>query len=279
LATMEHRENTPRRKSHAAFLIVLSLGLILALSGNVYQFVRTEHMQRDLALVEVNTKRPMAKLTDEAAAMMEENQQRFEALKNQLQGQADASLRQAKAEAQKSASQVQRKLDQKHQMLASQLSGLKEDTSSKLDQVSDNLGKVNDDLGQTGSDLKRVIGDLGVMSGQVATNSHELDALKELGDRNYVEFELTKTKQPQKVGDIRIRLKKTDPKHNRYTIDVLADDKTIEKKDRSVNEPVQLYMAGSRQPYEIVVNEVRKNEVAGYLATPRVRIPRGQATE
>ena len=154
----------------------------------------------------------------------------------------------------------------------SQLSDLKENTSSKLDQV-------HGDLEKTGTDLKRVMGDLGVMSGEVATNSKQLSALRDLGERNYYEFDLSKTKEPQKVGDIRLLLKNADPKHNRFTVAVYADDKIVEKKDRMINEPVQLYVAGSRQPYEIVVNQVKKNEVIGYLATPKLRTPRGQASE
>ena len=65
-------------------------------------------------------------------------------------------------------------------------------------------------------------------------------------------------------------LKKTDPKKNRFTIDVIADDKTVEKKDKTINEPVQLYVGGARQPYEIVVNEVKKDTITGYVAVPKV---------
>jgi hypothetical protein len=99
-----------------------------------------------------------------------------------------------------------------------------------------------------------------------------------MGERNYFEFKLSKTKAPQKIGDIRMVLKKTDPKHNRYTVEVLADDKKVEKKDKTTNEPVQLYLSGSSQAYEIVVNQVKKNEVVGYVSTPKVKLARGQAS-
>jgi hypothetical protein len=121
------------------------------------------------------------------------------------------------------------------------------------------------------AELTRVTGDMGVMSGLVAKNGTELSALKQLGDRNYFEFNLSKTKAPQKVGDIAIQLKNTDPKKNRFTITLIADDKTVEKRDKNVNEPVQFYVAKARQPYELVVNEVKKNQIVGYLATPKVQ--------
>jgi sortase (surface protein transpeptidase) len=69
-------------------------------------------------------------------------------------------------------------------------------------------------------------------------------------------------------------LAKADPKHNRFTLQVLADDKMLEKRDRTINEPVQLYLAGNRQPEEIVVNEVKKDEVVGYVSIPKVKMAR-----
>ncbi len=130
------------------------------------------------------------------------------------------------------------------------------------------------ELEKTIAELKRTNGDLGVQSGLIATNGKELAALKALGDRNYFEFNLTKTKEPRKVGDITMLLKKTDPKKNKYTIELVADDKRVEKKDKNLNEPVQFYVAKARQPYEIVVNEVKKDQIIGYLTTPKVQASR-----
>ena len=261
-----------RKGSHTGIIVLLFIGLVAALAANVYQFVRAEQVSRQVEQLRVNTQAQIAKLNDSATAALEENQQRFEALKNQVQGATTATLQQAKSEVTRTRSQLSQNLEQKHKEAMSQLSDLKENTSSKLDQV-------HGDLEKTGTDLKRVMGDLGVMSGEVATNSKQLSALRDLGERNYYEFDLSKTKEPQKVGDIRLLLKNADPKHNRFTVAVYADDKIVEKKDRMINEPVQLYVAGSRQPYEIVVNQVKKNEVIGYLATPKLRTPRGQASE
>ena len=78
----------------------------------------------------------------------------------------------------------------------------------------------------------------------------------------------------QRVGDITLTLRKSDVKHNRFTVEVLADDRHIEKKDKTIDEPVQLYVGGSLQPYEIVVNQVKKDQVSGYLATPKMHLAR-----
>ncbi len=119
--------------------------------------------------------------------------------------------------------------------------------------------------------MKRVKGDLGEQSGLIATNGKELNALKALGERNYFEFRLAKQKNAQKVGDVAILLKRVDQKKNKFTIELTADDKKVEKKDKSINEPLQFYTSKARQPYEIVVNEVGKDLIVGYLATPKVQ--------
>jgi uncharacterized phage infection (PIP) family protein YhgE len=276
-------DNSPR--SHAAVLWVLFIGLALALAGNIYQFSRSARLTSDMAANERSTQLEIHKLADSAGSALELDQQRFDQLKDQLSTSAAATLRQARSDVRRSSSQLTESLSQAHQDVVNQLSDLKQetgakldDTSSKLNDTSAKLNQVSGDLDKTGSDVRQVTGDLGVVSGQVATNGKELAALRELGERNYFEFDLSKTNQPQKVGDIRLVLKKSDPKHNRYTLQVLADDKTVEKRDKTINEPVQLYVSGNQQPYEIVVNEVKKNGVVGYLATPKVKAQRGRSS-
>jgi len=146
--------------------------------------------------------------------------------------------------------------------------------NSEVSTVKTQVASTRSELDKTIGDLKKVTGDLGVQSGYIATNGKELSALKRLGERNYFEFNLAKAKTPQKVGDITLLLKKTDQKKNKYTVEISADDKKTEKRDKNVNEPVQFYVAKARQPYELVVNEIGKDVIKGYLATPKDQIAR-----
>ncbi len=154
---------------------------------------------------------------------------------------------------------------------STQLSGV----STDVKQVRTDVDATRTELQNTIADLRRATGDMGVMSGLIATNSTELKALRELGDRNYYEFRLTKNDKVKKVGDIMLSLKKADVKKSRFTMELNADDRKIEKKDKTMNEPVQFYVASkARQPYEIVVNEITKDTVVGYLSTPKVQVSR-----
>jgi chromosome segregation ATPase len=130
---------------------------------------------------------------------------------------------------------------------------------------------VKNDLEDTKTKLERASGDMGVMSGLIARNHDDLEELKRKGDRNYYEFTLTKAKTPQRIGPVQLSLGKSDPKRSKYTMTVLADDKTIEKRDKTAGEPVQFYVKGTARysPFEIVVFDVGKNQVTGYLSTPK----------
>jgi chromosome segregation ATPase len=160
------------------------------------------------------------------------------------------------------------------------LSGLESNVNTQLatkastedvNKLGGDVTGVKNDLEDTKTKLDRATGDMGVMSGLIARNHDDLEELKRKGDRNYYEFTINKSKTPQRVGPVQISLNKTDQKRSKYTMTVLADDKSIEKKDKTAGEPVQFYVKGTARyaPYELVVFDVGKNQVTGYLSTPK----------
>ncbi|MGA8037497.1 MAG: hypothetical protein WA823_14005 [Candidatus Acidiferrales bacterium] len=160
--------------------------------------------------------------------------------------------------------------------LKEQIGQVEADTSTKIGEVSTEISSTKTDVAATKADLETTktklqstIGDLGVQSGLIARNHDEVEELKRRGERDIFEFDLVKSNASQHVGPIQIELKKVDTKRFKYTMNVIADDKSIEKKDKTVGEPVQFYVIGARQPYEIVVFTLNKNEAKGYLSTPK----------
>ena len=279
------------RTGHGGIIAAVVVVLLIALAGNFYLLNRSNDLNNQLTAMRDETKTQMAKLGETTNSLVE---QRVGTVSEDLRNANDttsAALKQARAEVKKQAAQLNQQLEEAQKQVAGEVSELKDATNtanSKITEVSSDVSGVKTDvtgvksdvastqaeLDKTGTDLKRVMGDMGVMSGLIATNSTDLKALRELGDRNYFEFKLAKGELTKKVDNVTLTLKRADPKHNRYTMEILADDKRLEKRDKTINEPVQLYLAGDRQPYEIVVNEVNKDEVSGYLATPKVKTAR-----
>jgi predicted nucleic acid-binding Zn-ribbon protein len=164
------------------------------------------------------------------------------------------------------------------QKLASQLTAVQTESNEKIGAVASEVGGAKKDIEATKTDLEttkskleRATGDMGVMSGLIAHNRDDLDELKRRGDRNYYEFKVTKSKTPQRVGPVQVTLNKSDQKKGKYTMTVFVDDRSIEKKDKTAGEPVQFYLKGAARmaPYEIVVFDVGKNDINGYLSTPK----------
>jgi chromosome segregation ATPase len=125
---------------------------------------------------------------------------------------------------------------------------------------------VKTDLDATKNSIQMARSEMGTL---IARNHDEIDQLRRMGTRDYFEFTVQRKAGATKVGSIQIQLKDTNPKKNRYTMNVLADDNSFEKKDRSVNEPIFFYTGGTRSALELVVNKVTKTTATGYLSVPK----------
>jgi ribosomal protein L29 len=158
---------------------------------------------------------------------------------------------------------------QQTKQVVSQVTGDVAGVKTELGGAKSDITATKTDLEATKAKLERAIGDLGVQSGLIARTHDELEVLKHKGDRNYYEFTLQKNAKPQPISTVSLQLKKTDQKKGKFTMNVLADDRTIEKKDRTMNEPLQFYTGRERGLYEVVVYKVEKNAVTGYLSTPK----------
>jgi chromosome segregation ATPase len=277
----------------------LAGGAILGLAvTNGFMINRSSRFETEVAKIKAATAEEIASVRDLAAKRAAATDRTLEDLNQQVsssKAHAASVAAQAKINAQRHAEKLisgifakhKEELEEREQhriqtstKLQEELGAVKqanEANQGKIQEVATEVGTVKTEvataktaLETTIAELKSVRGDLGIQSGLIATNSKELSALRELGERNYFEFAVSKQNRAVKVGNVMMTLKKTDLKRNRYSVEVVADDKRVEKKDKTVNEPVQFYVSGLRQPYEIVVNEIHKDKLVGYLATPKL---------
>ncbi len=289
--------NTNSTQSGAKWAIpVIGAALALSLGFNAYQANRIQAVDGQVNTVNAQIaelRQGLSKVEAQTGSELSAFRGDINNVKSEAEkiakDAAKSSSWTAQSLAQRHADKLAAKLEKANQSneklvaeLNTQLSEVKTSAETQLNTVSTDVKQVRTDvdttrteLQNTIADLRRATGDMGVMSGLIATNSSELKALRELGERNYYEFRLTRNDKVQKVGDVMLALKKADVKKSRFTLELNADDRKIEKKDKTVNEPVQFYVASkARQPYEIVVNEISKDTIVGYLSTPKVQISR-----
>lgn len=268
--------------------------LVLLVISNIYLFVQLDHVRAEnRAEMEKLTQafnNSLAQIRVDSSEEVRRSTRRLEDVQSQLaqsRREAARAVGQAKIDAEQRVSELQNKVaseEAAQQQAIAQVKQSADTANTQIASVSTDVGAVKTDVAATKTqledtiaNLKRATGELDNHESLIATNAKELRALRELGERNYTEIHLSKAKKPTRVGEVMIELKKADPKHNKFTIQITANDKMVEKKDRNINEPIQFY-TGNRQPDEIVINEVHKDEIVGYLSTPKVQTPRGSGT-
>ena len=153
----------------------------------------------------------------------------------------------------------------------SNVSGVRQELSTKasgsdVEGLGNDVKGIHSDLDATKQNLTLARSEMGTM---IARNHEEVEQLKRLGIRDYFEFTLQGKGDSKQVGGVTVELRNTNPKHHEFTVSLVVDDMKLEKKNRSVNEPIFFYTTGSRQSLELVVNSVSKNKVSGYLSAPK----------
>jgi DNA repair exonuclease SbcCD ATPase subunit len=261
------------RSASGIFIAVVAVAFLLGIGALIWCYGLQNHLTADeQKLVEADKKNAVLAERLEAtnarmAATTETLSQNVGATQKQIDARAATIMA-----AQKQQDAATARLAQQQQAAEKQIGAVSSDVASvKTDVggVKTDVASTRSDLENTKSQLQRVVGDAGVMSGLIATNHDELEQLKHRGDRNYYEFTLQKGAQPTLLSTIKLQLKKVDEKHSRYTLNVSADDRDIQKKDKNLDEPVQFYTGKSPVLFELVVNNIEKNKVSGYLSTPK----------
>ncbi len=172
------------------------------------------------------------------------------------QGELSSSRKQAK----------QIRAEYSRQMAAVESSLSTKASADDVKTLTGDVSGVRSDLDSTKQNLQMARGELGTL---IARNHEEIDQLRRMGQRDYYEFTIARKGARQKVGSMMVELRGTNTKRNQFTLALYVDDMRLEKKNRSVNEPIYFYTRGSRAALELVVNQVSKDKVAGYLSVPK----------
>jgi len=265
------------RDVSSKLLIALGLALAMALGALIWCYGLSNHLsvaEKQLAAEEAkNTKLEESQLALSARlkATSETLGQSVGLTQKQLELKTQALLLSQSLSAKTQKEQTE-KLAAEEAAAEQKLGAVQTDVSAVKTDVGGakaSIAETQTDLASTKAQMQRMLGDEGKMSGLIATNHDELEILKHKGDRNYFEFTLKKGDKPALFSTIKLQAKKVDEKHGKYTLMVSSDDRNIEKKDKSLDEPVQFYSGKDPLLFEIVVNNISKNTISGYLSTPK----------
>jgi hypothetical protein len=265
---------TAERTQSGVFIAILGFAALASAGALIWSYTLETRLEKSQAAL-VNAQQQNDKLAESLNETNAKLRVTSETLgqsvgltQRQLEARASEFLKRQQAETsrlEKEQQAAQAEAQKQIGAVSSDVTSVKTDVGG----VKTDVAATKNELAATESKLQRVTGDLGLTSGLVATNSKELEILKHKGDRNYYDLNLTKGAKPTPISGVSLQLKKADEKKSKYTLVVESDDKKIEKKDKSLDEPVQFYTGKDKLLYELVINTINKNQVIGYLATPK----------
>ena len=262
--------------SQSKFLLIFVV-LAALVVGEIYSIHKIHSTRDALEAQQAQTHKQLAaefqdQLTSRLSAIENSNAQQFDALKAELDsaakrlGATGGELKRSRAMVAQLQSEEHKQAEQLQQQLAlkadqQQVGALGQDVTAQrtdLDNTKKALDSVRSDLGMARSEMGTLI----------ARNHDDIEQLRKMGERDYYEFTASR-KAPAHVAGVGLTLTKTNVKRHQFNLALVVDDIRVEKKDRTINEPIFFYVSGSKRPYELVVNEVKSNEVKGYVSAPK----------
>ena len=250
-------------QSNAGKWILLFVAIVFV-AASVYGYVTTQQRVEKLTKELSDSQAQVAELKNR----MQTAEASEETLAHQV-GLTKKELSQRAAQLQQQQKEAETRIEREQKEQIGQVSGEVAGVKSDVGGVKTDVASTKADLEATKAKLQSAVGDLGVQSGLIANTRGDLEVLKHKGDRNYYEFTLLRGAKPQPVATVSLQLKKADAKRGKYTLNVTSDDRTIEKRDRNVAEPIQFYSGRDHLLFELVVWTVDKNKATGYLSTPK----------
>jgi chromosome segregation ATPase len=281
----ETTENTEVRSGGRAWKIIGGVAVAALIGFNVQLMNKVGGIEESAATERAALTAEVGDLEASLSAQSGMHQREISALHTSVEQTKKEAAARARSEARRGAEQLSKTIAEKEQqqqdMFLSEIGNVRgvtdtnrqgiEDVNVKVSGVQTDVDETRVALGETADMLTTTQGDVDAISGRVGTHEAAIERLRMHGQRDVTQFELAVAKVRTKVESIHMRVKDIDHRKNRYTLEVMADDKITVHKNRLLNQPVEFYVTGVSQPYEVVITDIEPNQVTGFLATPKFK--------
>lgn len=281
-------EPMPEKTSVSRGGAVLALAILAAMAMNVYLFSRVNRLEVEAHTMQMSTGEEFSKVNEGSVYRGAQARREIEELRKQLNETHKRISKQAEASTRRRTQKLAESVSKQQRVQQEVLLGELRDVAGKADQAQEGVTAVEGELktvksaaeqtrlqlSKTGAALASTRDLIAELDVQMGEQGKKIETLQQLGERQRVVFVLNKSKQSQKVADLQLRLRAANPKRNRYSLDVIADDKKIQQKNKHLHEALRFYLPGSPQPYEIVVTQMTKNQVIGYVSKAKTEMAR-----
>lgn len=281
----ETTETTEVRSGGRAWKIIGGVAVAALIGFNVQMMNKVGDIEESSASERAALTSEVNDLEASLSAQSGMHQREISELQSSVEKTKNEAAARARAEARRGAEQLAKTIAEKEReqqdMFLSEIGNVRgvtdtnrqgiEDVNVKVTGVQTDVDEARVALNETADLLTNTQGDVDAISGRVGTHEAAIERLRMQGQRDVTQFELAVAKERTKVESIHMRVKDIDYRKNRYTLEVMADDEVTVHKNRLLNQPVEFYVTGVSQPYEVVVTDIERNQVMGFLATPKFK--------
>jgi hypothetical protein len=235
---------------------IVAYAAVVVLGGSLGGYaIHEHHAAQDLA---AKNQKAAAQLTDTRRELTDlTSKVNMMVARSETQAAPPSAPQRTAAPARPAAGHPARREDPRYKKLQSQL-----DAQGKaIEETRNALAGTQGDLVNTRTQL----------TGSIAHTHDELVLLEKKGERNYTEFDIVKAKQFEHKGPFGVRLRKANVKHQYADLDLIVDDRNLTQKHVNLYQPVMFYTPDSPQPVEVVINNIGKDHIHGYIGAPKYR--------
>jgi hypothetical protein len=268
-------ESHHRGQSKTLWVLVVVLAAALgALAYYGYHMVKNQDTQITQLFASQGTLSTLGQRADAAESKLHDLAGDWQGMGQRiakLEGRVAAEVKQTRIYAETLTQQL-------HQQMTAEMDARTSTLDARLRQVETEQTAQRAQMAQVEANLKQDISAVREENGrnlsgvrqQGETNARDLSAISQKLDRERIDFELAKGQTKELVPGISLRIRGMNPAYQRYhgALWLLQDHRTVWLRDQSVHEPVRFFHKDGGEPYELVVTDVNKKAVVGYLLAP-----------
>ena len=144
-------------------------------------------------------------------------------------------------------------------------------SASEVGALSRQFAQARADIDFAGAKVERLQAQVGQLQattkGQIGGLTGQLAAIRRQSPR-FVQFRLVRNR-PQTVGGVAMVLTRTRPKDGHFDMRLVVGNAHLDRKNATAGEPIVFVPGNPQQTYEVIVNQVGRGEVQGFLGVSR----------
>jgi chromosome segregation ATPase len=275
-------------------ILTISIAVLIMLFATAFWFAYLALMDHKKAVGEMLGMRSFAaaltprmnSLESKLNKTMPQMANRIDLIESSMKSNLEAVRTQAQAAATQAGQRIRNDVNQSLQAIQSRLTGIESNQREAAERVAQLQNEVMDlkrqiasakeESSATGERIKQLqeqqqasTNELSGLNQRMMSNQTAITDLSTRVERKRVDFDVIKNKPAEILSGVHLTLKRADPSRQEMdgTLQLGANSPDLSIRGQGIQKPILFHMPGDGTPIELVVTQVAKNRVVGYVMT------------